>query len=236
MGLLNKEELIETAVWTFIAGLLLAELAAWALINQHSFYLAVQEDAFLDAFTAWLFGLSSIGFVIIAWRSRFLKTTKGAPRYLFVLAWALLMFLFMGEEISWGQRIFGIATPEWLSRINMQDEFSVHNLTAMENTGGGSHRYLSFMMLMTGLFIPLFARTPFGKRVIQWWAFPVCPIQFWLFFVGAYAFGLIMRNYTQAHNDSAEAREFIMSAGMVCFAFYGAYSPESVFLWDDSRR
>ncbi|MCC7119434.1 MAG: hypothetical protein IT310_12990 [Anaerolineales bacterium] len=44
------------------------------------------------------------------------------------LALALLFFFGAGEEISWGQRIFGIATPESLAEINEQDEINIHNI------------------------------------------------------------------------------------------------------------
>jgi len=45
---------------------------------------------------------------------------------------ALLGILFIfagGEEISWGQRIFGFETPDALREMNTQSELSVHNLT-----------------------------------------------------------------------------------------------------------
>jgi len=35
-------------------------------------------------------------------------------------------FIF-GEEISWGQRIFGIETPEYISQYNKQNEINLHN-------------------------------------------------------------------------------------------------------------
>lgn len=34
------------------------------------------------------------------------------------------------EEISWGQRVLGIATPEFIEAINVQDELTLHNLGA----------------------------------------------------------------------------------------------------------
>ena len=40
----------------------------------------------------------------------------------------MLFFLGFAEEISWGQRIFHIQTPEALAEINMQDEINIHNL------------------------------------------------------------------------------------------------------------
>ncbi|MCB1121119.1 MAG: hypothetical protein KJT03_06205 [Verrucomicrobiae bacterium] len=40
-----------------------------------------------------------------------------------------ILFLFgAGEEISWGQRIFGFETPPAIREINGQDEFNVHNI------------------------------------------------------------------------------------------------------------
>lgn len=41
---------------------------------------------------------------------------------------ALMSFWIAGEEISWGQRIFQIKTPEEISEINVQNEITVHNL------------------------------------------------------------------------------------------------------------
>ncbi|WP_371227776.1 hypothetical protein [Roseovarius sp. 2305UL8-3] len=42
--------------------------------------------------------------------------------------YALLFFFGAGEEISWGQRIFGWETPEAMKEINRQDETTLHNL------------------------------------------------------------------------------------------------------------
>ncbi len=53
---------------------------------------------------------------------------KPVPLRFWCLFFAVLMFLVGGEEISWGQRIFGIATPESLSAVNVQNEFNIHNI------------------------------------------------------------------------------------------------------------
>ena len=45
--------------------------------------------------------------------------------------WLFLGFLFLFgamEEISWGQRILGIESPEWFLKHNKQGEINVHNL------------------------------------------------------------------------------------------------------------
>jgi hypothetical protein len=45
--------------------------------------------------------------------------------YLFM---GIAMFFVAGEEISWGQRIIGLDTPEPLTEINIQDEITIHNI------------------------------------------------------------------------------------------------------------
>jgi len=46
----------------------------------------------------------------------------------FYLLLGLLFFFIAGEEISWGQRIFGIETPDAIESSNIQKEMNLHNL------------------------------------------------------------------------------------------------------------
>mgnify|MGYP000224032294 CR=1 FL=1 len=46
----------------------------------------------------------------------------------FHLFLAVLFFLMCGEEISWGQRIFGFGTPDALKDLNAQEELNLHNM------------------------------------------------------------------------------------------------------------
>lgn len=55
-------------------------------------------------------------------------------RMLLLLGFALLFFFGAGEEISWGQRIFNLTTPETLEAINAQGELNVHNINIFEYT------------------------------------------------------------------------------------------------------
>ena len=48
-------------------------------------------------------------------------------RCVYVLGGMAMVFV-AGEEISWGQRIFGFATPDFLMRLNESKEFNVHNI------------------------------------------------------------------------------------------------------------
>ena len=46
--------------------------------------------------------------------------------YLFLALAFLMLFVFF-EEISWGQRFFGLDTPDTFERINAQKELNLHN-------------------------------------------------------------------------------------------------------------
>ncbi|MCZ4352286.1 hypothetical protein O4H61_07125 [Roseovarius aestuarii] len=46
----------------------------------------------------------------------------------FTLVYALMFFLASGEEVSWGQRIFGWESGEFFQENNKQDETNFHNL------------------------------------------------------------------------------------------------------------
>lgn len=76
-----------------------------------------------------------------------------------------LLFLFgAGEEISWGQRIFGFGTPETLQHLNKQDEFNLHNL----DIGGVSINKLIFSQLFSIVLIVYFFVVPWLYKSIHW--------------------------------------------------------------------
>ena len=53
---------------------------------------------------------------------------RGHPRYNMHIFLTVLFFLMFGEEISWGQRVFGFGTPEALQAVNVQSEINLHNM------------------------------------------------------------------------------------------------------------
>lgn len=212
--------------WLIIGLAILSFFSYWTESNPELVHVWTKEDGPVESWSSVFFGLASLCFAIFTWRSRHLKN-KTRMIYFFPICWTALMFVFMGEEVSWGQRIFDFDTPEGLSEINLQNETNLHNLEVLHTFLGGKFRYLSIMMLATGLAFPLFAMTAAGKRMVQKFAFPVAPIHFAPFFVGAYLFGKLF--YPDIDNDAAEVREFVMSVGMFGFALTGARFPCRLF-------
>ena len=56
-----------------------------------------------------------------------------------VLVFLIVCFISLGEEISWGQRIFNIQTPEFMADANRQSEINFHNLYVL--SGGSTWRH-----------------------------------------------------------------------------------------------
>jgi hypothetical protein len=106
------------------AALSAAGLTALGLLadrNPHRAFRLVAEDGALEWSQALLLGATAALLFGAAWFRR--------GRLGWLLAAAAIGFLLtIAEEISWGQRLFGIQTPEAISAINRQKELTLHNL------------------------------------------------------------------------------------------------------------
>lgn len=88
------------------------------------------------------------------------------PLFLTVTMLLTLLCLFgAGEEISWGQRLFGLETPDYLKDRNAQGEMGIHNLVVEIN---GEKVKLNKLIFGKGLalafLIYLFVATPLFRR------------------------------------------------------------------------
>jgi hypothetical protein len=109
-----------------------------------------------------------------------------------------LFFVCAGEEISWGQRLIGWQTPEWLASENAQGETNLHNLWFLQAHGPDKerksfvellinpNRLLSIFWLSYCLILPLLATTTTGHRLVSWSGIPVPPLGVGLLFLITY--------------------------------------------------
>ena len=118
-----------------------------------------------------------------------------------------VVFLAMGaaflfgvmEEISWGQRLFGVRTPEFLERINVQGELNVHNIAVFNRfTHDGQEkegvklllnmeRLFTVFCLAYGVIVPLMAEVSGrARRWLRGMGIPVLPLGVGLLFVVNY--------------------------------------------------
>ncbi|WP_167614273.1 hypothetical protein [Maribellus sediminis] len=109
--------------------------------SYEAFRVVVREDGWVEYLTA-LFLL--LGAIVLG--SNAIKSMRqNDKKQLLFFTLASLVFIFgAGEEISWGQRIFGIHTSEYFMEHNYQGETNLHNL----KIGGVDLNILIFSNLM----------------------------------------------------------------------------------------
>ena len=94
-----------------------------AAVNPDAYNALSREDYWVENLTGVLFFLAGILLLATA-----LAEPSLLRRCIYALGAAALVFA-AGEEISWGQRIFGLATPDFLREANSQQELNVHNVS-----------------------------------------------------------------------------------------------------------
>ena len=97
-----------------------------------------QEDGFFEYFTTVCLLVASI---IMGFSYR-----KG---YFFLIFLTILLFFGAGEEISWGQRLVGVETPEELKKVNVQGELNIHNLDIFNRENFDQSVKTGFQKLLT---------------------------------------------------------------------------------------
>src|SRR5690242_4430424 len=121
----NSLNRVEITVLIFVLVLYaIGIVASWINVKWFE-QVYVVEDGFIE----WLTVLPLVITSIVA--ISYLVKHASKRNWMFsvvVLAIAVFCFFSAGEEISWGQRIFHIKTPEYFEEHNTQDELNVHNL------------------------------------------------------------------------------------------------------------
>jgi len=97
-----------------------------AVIDVDTYYQLIEEDGPIEYTSSIFWFLSSVLLIASSNKKHFHKEVD--KKAFLTLLLAAFFFVCGGEEISWGQRIFSITTPESLKSINVQDEITLHNI------------------------------------------------------------------------------------------------------------
>jgi len=215
---------------------ILAVFVVWIEVDPYHLAPQTKEDHWIENLTAIGYGVGALLFFAAAWRMPVSRSGVGRWVRTMTFAWAFVAFFCMGEEISWGQRIFHIATPQMLAQDNTQDEINVHNLQFMvDNPWITTYRGLSIYMLLGGFGIPLFARTKWGKTLLGRAYFPVLPWCYSSIWVGAYLYGKYYFAWHPVPNlvpedAPTEIREMLVAIGTAFFGFHALVWPAEVYV------
>ncbi len=125
--MLQFQKLTRTEVYLFVFLTIVLILSLYFGFTDEVFFNDVfaQEDGIIEYTTFFfLFAISCLQF------KRLFKNKSNKKIFwkLGVLFFAILFLFGAGEEISWGQRIFGIESGEYFQRNNIQEETNLHNL------------------------------------------------------------------------------------------------------------
>jgi len=109
--------------WRYI-GIIITLICAlgytMVFLPEKTFKYLAEEDGVLEWTCTLLFFATAILFFILYFRKSSFAKAENADFYnsyskrIWFLLLALLFVFLTGEEISWGQRIIGYETPEWL--------------------------------------------------------------------------------------------------------------------------
>jgi hypothetical protein len=125
-----------------------------------------------------------LGAVLAGFAAAFLLRARARPWAMAYAAAVPLLLLIAGEEISWGQRLAGIATPRWFAARNLQGELNLHNLPYAMAIVGGVISAVVFLGLVSA--VSLWRRPP--EQQAAWrlflWAPQPALIVAWLSLAG----------------------------------------------------
>jgi len=209
-----------------LAALVVIIFVIWMLRNPENLNQISREDGPIEYLSALFMMLSGIGFFVIAIKNHFISSRLFNRKKVFLLLWCIIMIVFAGEEISWGQRIFNFSTPESMIDINKQGEFNIHNLGFI---GKFRYRFLTLFILSVGVLFPILTYSKKIKKLIQRIYFPVSPIAYIVIFIGSFLYGKFLYEYANTGDTATEVREFFLALGMLCFSLHGILKPKDIF-------
>ncbi|MDP1713491.1 MAG: hypothetical protein Q8L41_01990 [Anaerolineales bacterium] len=165
--MLNKNQFSKPLIYIALIAYIILSYVALGSGNQ-VLVATIPEDHYFESVGALSFFVSSVLFFFAFLRAR---KVQGQNKVFWIKQWVCLglsffFFFGAGEEISWGQRIFNVETPESINTINDQGEITVHNLSF----GGVNIPFetmfdLFWMSFVVAIPIAVIFIKPFGRFV-----------------------------------------------------------------------
>lgn len=143
------------------------------------------------------------------------QRTRYAPCFALL---ALACFYVCGEEISWGQRLFNLDTPQFFQQHNLQQELNLHNfITGPYNTVLKRTIEIALVCGLIGFSTlyphPVSNRLPLVARSKKW--LPPPPRYLWPFLCTAALFELRLFRFNEA-----EIAEILIALSVAIYALY----------------
>lgn len=118
------------------------------LISKDLYKWFTGEDRFAENLQVGFYALTLVLSLVIT--RRLWKTGQKGTAFLYFGLILGLVFM-IGEELSWGQRMLGVETPESLKAINKQQETNLHNIYGV----GDTFKWIQLLVGAYGTILPL---------------------------------------------------------------------------------
>jgi hypothetical protein len=131
-----------------------------ALIGKDAYKWFTREDGFAENMQVLFYSVAFLLGLIIA-RRLYRAGHRGIA--CLYLAGSLGLFFLIGEEISWGQRIFGWESTEFFKASNKQEETNFHNIYGV----GYTFKWIQLLVGACGTLLPLLVLCPINLGRFQ---------------------------------------------------------------------
>jgi uncharacterized membrane protein len=147
------------------------------------------KEMIFEVLSAVLFLLTSFFYFALFRRIRNRQPSTMSWRRTACLVLAVFFLIACGEELSWGQHLFGFSTPQMVREVNRQQELNLHNLWFLDTrTADGerksglgaalnSNRLFDLFMLLFFVLVPIAERwAPVADRWRARLGIPLVPL------------------------------------------------------------
>ena len=190
------------------------------LLSRDAYTWLLREDGAVEYAQSIAYLFSFVLAVIIA-RGLF-RGRRNAIGVLYTIL--ALGFLFIaGEEISWGQRLFGVETPDYLHERNTQAELNLHNLNLLESLFDHMYMLIGFYGGLTSTLLRRRLKRDPGAtahlfvpdRILALYFLPVAAFYLYWYYVKETVDQYLGRKFIVAHNQ--ELVELLLALGFLLF-------------------
>lgn len=150
-------------------------------LDQRIFDPMISEDSWVESVGAAAFLAASVLFLLYFLTLVRHGGVRSAPlKAAVLLGLSVAFFVGAGEEVSWGQRLVGFATPESLEAVNRQDEFNVHNVRSV---GRAVELFFALLWGTLAVVVPVASRASRRLARLLHRVVPVFPLGLGMLFV-----------------------------------------------------